>query len=103
MLPHDTVASGEEWATVGREWVEGAAGIDVTINGIERVRRIDHGIEDGDALSMTYHVVFSGSASETTIDGLCADNPFELGWYEELPVAEDGDSESVADIRLFIG
>lgn len=103
VLPHDTVASGEDWAAVGREWVEGAAGIDVTIDGIERVRRIVHEIEDGDALSTTYHVVFSGSAAGTTIDGLCADNPFELGWYEELPVAEEEDSGPVADIRLFIG
>lgn len=105
MLPNETVAPGEDWATVGREWVEGAAGIDVTIDGIERVRRVDHEIEGEDSPESTiYHVVFGGSVpSEATIDGLCADNPFELGWHDELPVAEEEESAHVADVRLFIG
>lgn len=104
VLPNETVAPGEDWATVGREWVEGVAGIDVTIDGIERVRRVDHEIEGEDSPESTiYHVVFCGSApSETAIDGLCADNPFELGWHDELPVAEE-ESAHVADVRLFIG
>lgn len=96
MLPNDTVASGEDWATVGREWVEGAAGI-------ECVRRIDHESESEESpVSSVYHVVFSGTASETAIDGLCADNPFELGWYDELPISEEEGSKHIADVRLFI-
>lgn len=103
MLPNDTVASGEDWATVSREWVEGAAGIDVVIVGIERVRRVDHEIEGEESPASTvHHVVFSGTASKTAIDGLCADNPFELGWYDELPISEDEGSEHIADVRLFI-
>lgn len=104
VLPNETVTPGEDWVTVGREWVEGAAGIDVTIDGIERVRRIDHEIAGEDLpVSTIYHVVFGGSApSETAIDGMCEDNPFELGWHDELPVAEE-ESDHIADVQLFIG
>lgn len=53
-------------------------------------------------VSTAYHVVFRGSArSETVIDGLCADNPFELGWYDELPVVPE-ESDHIADVRLFL-
>ncbi|PSP64938.1 hypothetical protein BRC77_02810 [Halobacteriales archaeon QH_8_64_26] len=55
ILPNDTVAPDEEWATVGRSWVEGAAGVDVTIEDIERVRRVEHAIENRDGVeSVTY-------------------------------------------------
>ncbi|PSP42765.1 hypothetical protein BRC68_10485 [Halobacteriales archaeon QH_6_64_20] len=36
-------------------------------------------------------------------DGLCADNPFELGWCDAVPVAMDDAGTGVLDdIRLFL-
>lgn len=105
ILPHETVAPGEDWAAVGRECVEEFAGIDVTLEGLKRVRAMDHVIEDEETVERTvYHVVFSGSvASAKPLDSLCADNPFELGWYDELPsVAGNQSPESVADIQIFL-
>jgi hypothetical protein len=105
-LPHDTVAPDGEWATVGRNWVEGAAGVDVTIEDIERVRRVEHAIENRDSVeSVTYQIVFGASVPSTgTIpDGLCAENPFELGWYGELPFEMDDAGPGILDdIRLFL-
>jgi hypothetical protein len=105
-LPNDTVAPDEEWATVGRSWVEGAAGVDVTIEDIERVRRVEHAIENRDGVeSVTYQIVFGASipSAGTIPDGLCADNPWELGWYGELPFRMDDAGPGILDdIRLFL-
>lgn len=106
ILPNDTVAPGEDWATVGQSWVEKSAGIDITLDDVERVRRVEH-VVDGESTphSVAHHVVFGASvASAGTIpDGLCADDPWELGWYDELPLDTDDDDAGVlADIRLFL-
>jgi len=106
ILPNDTVASNEDWATVGRECVKGSAGIDVTLDSVERVRRVEHVVADEETpRSITYQVVFgaSVSAAGTIPDGLCEDNSFELGWYDAIPV--DGDDHGAGvldDIRLFL-
>jgi hypothetical protein len=106
LLPNDTVSGDESWTTIGREWVEGAAGIDVTIEHIERVRRVEHAIENRDGVeSVTYQIVFSASipSAGTIPDGLCADNPWELGWYGELPFRMDDAGPGILDdIRLFL-
>lgn len=46
ILPNETVAPDEDWATVGRDRVEGLASIDVTLDGVERVRRVEHVVGD---------------------------------------------------------
>jgi hypothetical protein len=110
LLPNDTVGSGENWTTVAREWVEGQAGVEVTIDGIERLRRVEHAIEGEETpRSHVHHVVLSGSVvstapGEVPLDELCADNPWELGWYEQLPFeVEDPESDPIDDVRLFLG
>lgn len=106
ILPNDTVASDEDWATVGRECVEGSTSIDVTLDSVERVRRVEHVVVDEEMpRSITYQVVFgaSVSAAGTVPDGLCEDNPWEFGWYDAIPV--DGDDHGAGvldDIRLFL-
>ena len=109
LLPNDTVGSGEHWTTVGREWVEGQADIEVTIDGIERLRRVEHAIKGEETpRSLVHHVVLSGAAVSTApreapLDELGADNPWELGWYEQLPYeVEDPESDLIDDIRLFL-
>ena len=109
LLPNDTVGSGEHWTTVARKWVEGQAGIEVTIDGIERLRRVEHAIEGEETpRSLVHHVVLSGAAVSTApreapLDELGADNPWELGWYEQLPYeVEDPESDPIDDIRLFL-
>lgn len=105
-LPNDTVAPDEDWATVGKHRVEEQAGIDVTLDSIERVRRVDHAV-DGESTprSTVQHVVFgaSVSSSDATLDALC-DEDSEIGWYDELPVGTNNHgSYSRNDIQLFLG
>lgn len=107
ILPNAKVAPGEDWAAVGRERVEGLAGVEVTVDGVERVRRVEHVLEDdldSTAGEPTYHVVFGASlASAGQLDDLCADNDWELGWYEALPFpVEDDDRGVLDDLRLFL-
>lgn len=107
VLPNDTVGLDEDWATVGRHSVEERAGISVTLDSVERVRRVEHVVE-GESTSQltTHHVVFGASVAspETSLDGLCEDNDWEIGWYDELPVEVDDDGTGVIDdIRLFLG
>lgn len=106
ILPNDTVAPDEDWATVGKHRVKEQSGIDAALDSIERVRRIDHAV-DGESTprSTVHHVVFSASvsSSDTTLDALC-DEDWEIGWYDELPVETDNSGlYSLDDVRLFLG
>lgn len=107
VLLNDTVAPDEDWAIIAQHRVKEMAGIDVTLDAVLRVRRVDHVI-DGESTprSTTYHVVFSASVASpgATLDGLCDDNAWEIGWYTDLPVEVDNDESGVLDdIELFLG
>ena len=107
VLPNDTVAPNEDWATVGQQRIEEMAGIDITLDTVERVRRVDHVI-DGESTprSTTYHVVFGASVTSpgVALDELCDDNAWEIGWYDDLPVEVDDTGTGVLnDIQLFLG
>lgn len=105
VLPNETVDADEDWAAAGRRRVEEMAGIDVALDGVERVRRVEHVVEDeGAPPDTTHHVVFGASpASDATLDGLCEDNDWEMGWHDGLPVEdEDDDAGALDDIRLFL-
>ena len=100
ILPNTVVDPGEDWAEAAREHLRKAAGIDVELEGVELVRRVDHAV-DGEVVETTHHVVFAASAPDDRIpDGLCADNDWELGWYDHLPYgAGEDDAGVAADIR----
>lgn len=106
VLPNAKIAPGDDWAVAGRERVEAMAGIDVTLDGVALVRRVEHeteGVETAPT-STTHHVLFEASADpDATFDGLCDDNDWELGWYDEVPFEfDDGDTGALADVRLFL-
>ena len=45
----------------------------------------------------------STAPREAPLDELSADNPWELGWYDQLPYeVEDPESDPIDDIRLFL-
>lgn len=105
ILPNERVDDGEDWAAVARNQVEELAGIDVALDGVERVRRVEHVVEDdGTPPRTTHHVVFGASpAGSTALGDLCEDNDWEIGWHDELPVAaEDDDAGVLDDVRLFL-
>lgn len=105
LLPNETVASGEDWAAVGRERIAGMAGLEVALDGIVRVRRVEHVVEGEAERRTTHHVVFGASVDESRppLDGLCDDNPWELRWCDDLPVEDDdGGTGSIDDVRLFL-
>jgi ADP-ribose pyrophosphatase YjhB (NUDIX family) len=104
ILPNAVVEPGEDWAEAAREHLQGAAGIGAELAGVELVRRVEH-VVDADPVDTTHHVLFAASAPDDRIpDGLCADNDWELGWYDTVPYANDGeDGGAAADVRRFLG
>lgn len=114
ILPNGVVDPDEDWETVARRQLTEAAGLDVPLDRVERVRRVEHVVDaDADANAAaepehpprtTHHVVFATSVEsvQPPLDGLCDDNPWTLGWYDEVPVAVEDDGSGVLDdIELF--
>lgn len=105
ILPNDTVESGDDWAEVARSRLEGMAGLDVTLDDVALVRRVEHVVEGEETpLVTTHHVLFGASvAADAALDGLCGDNDWELGWYDEVPFGfDDGGTGAIEDVRLFL-
>jgi len=106
VLPNETVDPDGDWAAVGREWVEGMAGVEATFDDVRLVREVEH-LVDGETESRTHHVVFDGSLvdPDATLDGLCDDNPWELRWIDAVPdwLPDDDPQGAHADIERFVG
>lgn len=106
MLPNATIDSGDDWLPAARRAVAEATGLDVTIGDPIRVRRIEHTTEESDTPhNVTGHVVFGASPTD---DNLMTpdDAPFEVGWYDSLPVEVPDDPSTrgdvLADVRSFL-
>jgi hypothetical protein len=115
ILPSVVVDAGGDWARAVREDVTETAGMEVVLDGVERVREIDHVlVEDGDDagesrhLETTHHVVFAASPGRPADerDGPAidtCDDVWAAGWYDHLPTDAEAVREGtvVDDIRLF--
>lgn len=111
ILPNCVVDPDEDWETGARRQLTETAGLDVPLDRVERVRRVEH-VVDADSADgtqhpprTTHHVVFAASVESVRppLDDLCDDNPWTLGWYDEVPVAvEDTGSGVIDDIELFV-
>lgn len=110
VLPHATVDPDDDWAAAARAHVEALTGLEIAIDGVRRVRRVEHVVSGEDApRETTHHVVLAGSVpgSAPTTTGLCEDNDWEVGWYRTAPVdltAADTTGEQTAheDVRSFL-
>ena len=106
VLPYAPVESGEDWVAVARRKIEEAAGVDVDIDGVERVRRKYFSPEgDDERQTMGYDVVVCARPStgetfgESTSVG--EEGDWSLKWVDEIP--EDAAGGAVLDdIRLFL-
>lgn len=104
ILPNGIVEE-EGWREAAREAVE-TLGVAVEIDGIERVRRVDHEREDGSHLETTHHVVFRAShpGEERDDPAIACDDEWTARWVGEWPVEGDRDGDSVyEDAGLFLG
>jgi len=120
ILPNVVVDAGGDWARAAREDVAETAGLDVTLDAIERVREVDHvlaadgegddsdGDDDSRHLETTHHVVFAASParSESERDGPAidtCDGAWTARWDDSPPTDADPSREAsvVADRRLF--
>jgi len=119
ILPNVVVDGGGDWARAAREDVADRMGLPLDIDGVERVREVDHvlataGDEVADAdgepehLDTTQHVVFAASparsADERDVPEVdTCDDVWSAGWYDDLPTEPelDRDSSVVADVHLF--
>jgi hypothetical protein len=105
LLPNAVVDPDEEWADAARQHLRASAGIDVELDGVRLVRRVDHTL-DGEVVETTHHVVFAASGPTDAIpDGLCDDNDWELGWFDAHPYPADGvgDGQARRDVERFLG
>lgn len=104
VLPNEVVAPGDDWAAAARERVVGMADIDVTLDGVALVRRVEHVLGDEtEPRSTTHHVLFEASPAGGDVGGLCDTNDWELRWWTGVPPAFSADdSPAVDDIRWFL-
>jgi len=103
ILPNGIVDTDDAWAEAAREAVE-TLGVALELEGVERVRRVEHVHEDGTHLDTTHHVVFRAShpGEERDDPSIACDDEWTATWADELPVDLDRGEDGVfADIRLF--
>lgn len=105
LAPGGNVASDEDWAAVARREAESWTDVAVELDGVERVRRIDHRVEGGepsDVLDGPFYVVFfraSPATDETVpVDSDDEDAP-DVEWFDEVPEGVDSNHEN--DVRTF--
>ncbi|SER68527.1 NUDIX domain-containing protein [Natrinema salaciae] len=94
---------GADWTTVVRQEATELLGIEVVLDQVERVRRLDLHLSSDDRQSVTmYNVVFRG-AVDGTIDleerRRTNDDP-KLGWF--TGVSDEQDGAVADDIRRFV-
>lgn len=106
ILPNDTVEPGGDWRAAGRDRVEAMAGIEASLDDVVLVRRVEHEIEGSGCArtATTHHVLFEASVDpDAALDGLCEDNDWELGWYDEVPFEfDDHGTGALEDVSLFL-
>jgi ADP-ribose pyrophosphatase YjhB (NUDIX family) len=105
LAPGGNVAPGDDWAAVARREVEAWTGVAVDIDGVERVRRIDHrveGDEPPDRLDDPFYLVFFRASlapgEAAPVDSDDEDAP-EVEWFDEVPEGVDPNHED--DVGVF--
>jgi hypothetical protein len=104
ILPHRPVEPGDDYAAVAREAAAEAADLQVTLDSVERVRRVEFSHADDDArTTRRFDVLFRASLDgdgTPTSERDC----WTATWAREVPDNPDWDHEDVlSDIRAFLG
>ncbi|WP_440008568.1 NUDIX hydrolase [Halomicrococcus sp. SG-WS-1] len=106
VLPNATVHQGDDWVAGAERAVAEKTGLDVDVEGVERVRRAEH-VVDGEEtpFQTTTHVVFraapAGDATEVG-DPDDADD-WSVDWFDALPEGFGAcGGPAVDDARLFL-
>lgn len=109
LLPHGTVAHGEDWADAARRETEGLTGVEIALDDVELVREIDHVLEeDAEPHASNVGIVFAGSPTGGEIQDCkrstdAGSDDWRAGWFDGLPdgidVPEGGPGE---DLALFL-
>lgn len=108
LLPHGLVQSGDDWAAVARDGVEGKTGIPVELDGVEHAWEVDHVVEGEDLHTTTRRVVFRGSPRTTDVQECkrsaeAGSDDWVAGWFDGLPedvAPPEGGPEK--DLSLFV-
>jgi len=102
-LTHAVVGSGGDFADTARESAHDLLGVDVRLDGVERVRR-KVSTDDGET-AVAYDVVFAASLADDAglPDAVPSCRIESAEWYDSLPPDfAHGDDEMCADARLFL-
>lgn len=95
-----------DWAAAARRVVEEEFGVDVVVDEVRTVRRVEHTVAGGDvSVDPTYHVVLGGHLVEgcspevAEIDG----GDWHAEWLDALPESlADADGDALDDVRAFL-
>lgn len=107
-LPNQPVAPGEDWVGVAERTIDQLTGVEVEIDGVERVREVEYVREDDENSRTTvHHVVLS--AATVTDDAVAAElvggagaNLPSVDWFDVPPAADREDGDVDADVGLFV-
>lgn len=100
-LPNGKVESGDDWAEVGRERVEHLTSLPVEIDGVERVRRVEHFTEGENEPHTTSHQVVFSASPATDDPSISHGCDWRGEWCDELPEQAPDEGPARDDIRLF--
>ncbi len=105
-IPSSAVAPEAAYGTAAREWIGELSGLDVTLDGVEGVWRIEVTGETSDATAKRHFVVFRASPRTddprptVPTDAVPPSRrPADIGWFETLPA----DAEEPPGTDRFFG
>ncbi|QLH76622.1 NUDIX domain-containing protein [Halosimplex rubrum] len=104
-LPNTVVEADGDWADAARRAVAEEAGTTVRLDGVERLRTVDHVVgTDGDTRhqNTTWHVLFRGSPVDASDDVSSGVDGWRAGWYDELPADPDESGDVIGDVRAVL-
>lgn len=106
-LPNQPVAPGEDWVGVAERTIDQLTGVEIQIDGVERVREIEYVREDdADSRTTVHHVVFAAETIDDAVaadlvGGVEADLP-SVDWFDVPPAADREAGDVDADVGLFV-
>jgi len=108
LLPNTTVDADEGWHAAARRAVADETGIEGILDGPVCVREIEHTTEQSETPhNETFHVVFDASTRDDAEPTALEDSPFEVGWYDTLPVdisaTHPAQGDALEDVQRVLG
>lgn len=91
-IPSKAVGTDEPYGVAVKEWISEIAGLEIELEGVEGIWRIELTAEETGETATRHFVVFSASpngssqqSSLSVMDVPADKQPADIGWFDELP------------------